>query len=236
MERSKVYLTREQSRLVDKLAIENGITGISLMENAAKRCVILLTELKIESAVICCGTGNNGGDGFVIARRLAVQGVPVKTILCGDPDKIEGDALTNYGITQSLDVQILQLEDDWSDSELAHRVSVVENQPVDCIVDCLLGTGSVGDPRPPMDRVINALNGVEARRFAVDVPSGLDCETGVPGKPTFKADMTCTFVAKKTGFANEAAKPYLGTVRVGTIGVPDDLVERIITESSVEDS
>ena len=93
------------------------------------------------------------------------------------------------------------------------------------IVDALLGTGATGDPRSPISVLIQAANTTRARRLAVDLPSGLDCDTGIPGTPTFRADHTCTFVAPKIGFANPAAKEYLGTVSVHDIGVPRKLLQ-----------
>ena len=232
MDRSKVYLTREQSRRVDQLAIEAGMTGISLMDMAAKRCVRLLNEGEaIRSVNVFCGTGNNGGDGFVIARRLALLGVAVKIFVCGDQEQITGDALTNFKIAKSLDLLIVPIEESWSDSDMANRFSKLDGEPVDWIVDCLLGTGASGDPRPPMNRVISGMNSLDVKRFAVDIPSGLDCETGQPGDPTIKADLTCTFVAMKTGFEAEAAKPYLGKVRIGSIGVSDEIVEQVLAKS-----
>lgn len=232
MDRSKVFLTREQSRRVDQLAIEAGATGIALMDMAAKRCVRLLTEVETtNSAIVFCGTGNNGGDGFVIARRLALLGVAVKIFLCGDEERMSDDALMSYKIAQSLDLLIVPFDDGWSDSDMANRFSKIDGEPVDWIVDCLLGTGASGDPRPPMNRVIQAMNELDVKRFAVDIPSGLDCETGQPGDPTIKADLTCTFVAMKTGFEAEAAKPYLGKVRIGSIGVSDEIVEQVLAKS-----
>lgn len=98
----------------------------------------------------------------------------------------------------------------------------------DWIVDALLGTGTSGDPRPPLAGIIERLNACRAKKLAVDLPSGLDCDTGIPGTPTFRADHTCTFVAPKVGFANPAAKEYLGTVSVHDIGVPRKLLEEFL--------
>ena len=228
MKRSKVYLSRAQSRKVDEISIAEGVSGITLMENAGRACVSQLTERDIKTALICCGTGNNGGDGFVIARRLAINGIPTKTILCGDPAQIQGDALTNYQIATGLDLDIVLLDESWSENELEHRLKQINQQPVDWIIDCLLGTGATGNPRPPMDRLIRTANRLDVKRMAVDVPSGLDCDTGEIGDPTFNVDLTCTFVARKNGFKSEQAKERLGQVKVVTIGVPKKLLQRVV--------
>jgi NAD(P)H-hydrate epimerase len=100
----------------------------------------------------------------------------------------------------------------------------------DWLVDALLGTGARGEPRPPFDAAIDWMNAHPARKLAVDVPSGLDCDTGQPAKHTLRADHTCTFAAMKVGFTKEAAKPYIGTVHVCDIGAPPNLLDRITIE------
>ena len=93
------------------------------------------------------------------------------------------------------------------------------------IVDCLLGTGSSGDPRPPFDQAILAANSFSAIRIAVDLPSGLNCDTGVCGSPTFLADHTLTLVAPKIGFQTESAKRVLGELTVVGIGIPSGVLD-----------
>lgn len=228
MKRSKVYLSRRQSRRIDEISIAEGTSGITLMENAGRACVSLLMEHEVKSVLVCCGTGNNGGDGFVIARRLAILGIPTKTIVCGDPQRIKGDALTNYQIALGLDLNIIHQDEAWPDQELEYRMKQIDNQPVNWVVDCLLGTGASGNPRPPMDRLIRIANKMEVKRMAVDVPSGLDCDKGELGDPTFNADLTCTFVARKMGFKSEQAKTCLGRVKVVTIGVPIRVLQQVL--------
>ena len=93
------------------------------------------------------------------------------------------------------------------------------------MVDALLGTGSKGEPRPPLDGVIDAINAARALKLAIDIPSGLDCDTGHPARHTVHADCTCTFVAPKIGFNANEAQAYLGVVHVLDIGAPRMLVE-----------
>src|SRR5438876_731758 len=97
-------------------------------------------------------------------------------------------------------------------------------------VDVLLGTAAAGSPRRPFDAAIRQMNAARAKRLAVDLPSGLDCDTGGPAEPTFRADHTCTFVATKIGFANPRAAEFLGQIHVLDIGAPRILVEQIAIE------
>lgn len=217
------YLSREQVREVDRRAIEDcGMCGLVLMENAGRGCVDVLCSLGVRGpVVICCGRGNNAGDGFVIARHLDLRGHTVRVLLFGDPSELRGDAAANFSLLKECGIPVrvvLAAEDGcgW-ETELAGA---------DWIVDALLGTGSKRAPRPPLDRVIRCLNQQLARRLAVDLPSGLDCDTGQAASDTFRADHTCTFVAAKLGFASPAAQAYLGQVHVLDIGAPRKLVEQ----------
>lgn len=90
----------------------------------------------------------------------------------------------------------------------------------DWIVDAMLETGATGNPRSPMSQVIHVANQLHVRRMAIDLPTGLDCDTGIPSEATFRADVTCTFIGQKIGFANSKATEYLGTVKVVGIGAP----------------
>jgi NAD(P)H-hydrate epimerase len=212
-------LSREQVRRIDRKAVEEyGMSGLVLMENAGRGCADKLCELGIKGkVVIVCGKGNNGGDGFVIARHLDARGYDVRVVLTAEPDELRGDAAANYGVLKRSGCSMADL------ARLNDELT-----GADWIVDALLGTGAVGNPRTPITSVIENLNASSARKLAVDLPSGLDCDTGIPGTPTFRADHTCTFVAPKVGFANPAAKEYLGTVSVHDIGVPRKLLETFL--------
>jgi NAD(P)H-hydrate epimerase len=209
-------LTREQVRSIDRKAIdEYGMSGLVLMENAGRGCADKLCELGISGrVVIVCGKGNNGGDGFVIARHLDARGHDVRVVLAAEPDELHGDAAANYAVLKKAGFSLAGAEG-----------LIKELAGANWIVDALLGTGASGGPRPPISGIIELLNETIARKLAVDLPSGLDCETGIAYQPTFMADHTCTFVAPKVGFANPAAKEFLGTVSVHEIGVPRKLLE-----------
>jgi len=207
-------LTRSQSREIDRRAIEDyGIPGLVLMENAGRGCVDVLERLGIDGpVVILCGKGNNAGDGFVIARHLEIRGHACRVLLLSPPAELRGDAAANYAILEKTNVRIVNSSD---------QLDATGN---DWIVDALLGTGAQGDPRPPFDAAIDWINAQPAKKLAVDVPSGLDCDTGQPAAHTVRADHTCTFAAMKIGFEQPAAKPFTGAVHVCDIGVPRKLI------------
>jgi NAD(P)H-hydrate epimerase len=209
-----VALNREQSRDIDRRAIEEfGFTGLVLMENAGRGCVDVLERLGIKGpVVILCGKGNNAGDGFVIARHLAIRGYECHVVLISGETDLQGDAAANYQIIAKLGLPI-------------HRsLDEMRQLSADWIVDALLGTGARGEPRPPFDAAIDWMNAQRAKKLAVDVPSGLDCDSGEPAKHTVRADHTCTFATMKIGFTRPAAKAYVGEVHVCDIGVPEALI------------
>ena len=215
-----MYLSRDEVRGLDRRAIEEyGMPGVVLMENAGRGCAELLRALGVHGpVVICCGKGNNGGDGFVIARHLDNGQIPVKVLLFGRPEDLSGDAAINYRIIakSGLPIESPQVDEETLRQELA---------PAEWIVDGLFGTGLTGPVRPPFDQIIAAINARSARVLAIDIPSGLDCDTGQPLGPTVRADHTATFVGLKKGFANPAAQAWLGRVHVIDIGMPRRLVQ-----------
>ncbi len=219
-----ITLTRQQSRLVDRLAVEEfGFTGLVLMENAGRGVADVLCRLGIGGPVaICCGRGNNAGDGFVIARHLDLRGHRARVLLWARPEELAGDAAANFRILTRTEAPIEVFGERLDEARLARGLDGAA-----WIVDALLGTGSRGEPRAPLDAVIDRLNAAGAPKLAVDLPSGLDCETGTPAAHTVRAAETCTFVAAKTGFLAPQAAPYLGRLHVLDIGVPRNLIERV---------
>lgn len=213
-------VTRKQAREVDRHAIEDlGFPGIVLMENAGRGCVDLIEQLGLPAkSLVVCGRGNNAGDGFVIARHLSLRGRECRVALAGDPDGLAGDALIAYQMLLPCRLPTLGLFDEARESIPTQLDHFAGGCPL--LIDTLLGTGATGDPRPPYDTVIRWLNAQRAVRLAVDLPSGLDCDTGQPGEPTVRADHTCTFVAPKVGFGESAAAEYVGRVHVVSIGIP----------------
>ena len=230
-------ITREQSRRVDELASsELGIPGIVLMENAGINAASVVLDtidshfhIAMTEAHICvlCGGGNNGGDGYVIARHLHNWGAGVTIHTVKDPDSLDGDALTNCRICQAMGMAIERID---SDGSLRSAAGAWNRSHA--LIDALLGTGFSGRVRDDLARVIEACNGVDGPMvFAVDVPSGLDCDTGEPSPLAVRADVTVTFVERKVGFDRPGAAEHLGRVVVADIGVPPALVERVVRET-----
>ncbi len=218
-------LTCQEIRELDVLTIEHvGIPGLVLMENAARAVAEFLFNHLIDPArshvVLLCGPGNNGGDGFVAARHLRNSGVRTTVVLAAPSGRYVGDAGTNLGIYRRLEAPLV--DGTRADGLDAARASVIS---CDVVVDALLGTGSQGAPRGLIADLVRLANGsTRARRVAIDIPTGLDADTGVVSDPCFQADATVTFIAAKTGFSAASARAVLGRVVVADIGVPRELI------------
>jgi len=210
------YLSAEESRNVDWVAKSQGhIMGIVLMENAGRGIAeILLAENPKGKVVICCGRGNNGGDGFVIARHLNAAGVDVQVLLFANPKELMGDACMNHAIIAQSDIPMKVLI-----SPSAEDLKSIFKDAV-WVVDALVGTGQKGILRSPFDIIVRQINESGVKVLAVDLPSGLDADTGIASDPTIKATITATMVTPKTGFQNPEAQSYLGKLMVVGIGLP----------------
>jgi len=215
------FLSGQQSRRVDQLAItEFDMSGLVLMENAGRGVVDLMEQLGLKRTsriIVYCGKGNNGGDGFVLARHLLIRNYLPTVLLFAKPDELTGDALVNFKILQSLKFPVHFSGDD------AMTECFAQLSEDDWIVDALLGTGVKGNPRPPMGDIIRQINQVRqqsnCRVLAVDLPSGWDADIGVANDPTIHATETATFFSVKNGFDNPAAKEYVGAVHILDIGI-----------------
>ena len=210
-------LTREQSRALDRRAItELGIPGLVLMENAGRGCVDVLERLGIDGpVVILCGKGNNAGDGFVIARHLEIRGHVCRVLLLSPPAELKGDAAANYGDSAKVwraDRAWLHRESNWKSRGRA---------PLGLSMHCSAPAPKVSPGRRSIGPLIGSTDAQGNRKIlAVDVPSGLDCDTGLPAHHTVRAHHTCTFAAMKIGYLQDSARPFTGTVHVCDIGVP----------------
>lgn len=223
-------LSRQQCRDADATAIGKfGIPGIVLMENAGRGCVDLLVssapnQLAGEAFLILCGPGNNGGDGFVIARHLYTAGISVKVVLFANWESYSEDALINLRALSRLRLPVVEFDETWDDPKIKSVFGTIKRTDTSWVVDAMLGTGAYGDPRPPFQTAIEIVNQMEVRRMAVDIPTGLDCDTGNPSATTFRAHLTGTFMGRKLGFDNPTAEEYLGEVRVIGIGAPPEII------------
>ncbi len=222
-------VTRDEIRQIDRVAIEQyHMPGIVLMENAGRGAAEHIVEAlagRIEGrrVTIACGGGNNGGDGFVIARHLHNAGAAVTILLTTEPAHLKGDAETNYRIAAAMN---LPMQPCSTADQIQHATTALMRS--DCIVDALLGTGFRGEVRSPLKELIDEINtaGLHGIKVvAVDVPSGLDCQTGEPGGAV-RASLTVTFAAPKVGMLADAAARYIGHLAVVDIGVPREIVPR----------
>lgn len=225
-------LTVAQIRQVDAIAIRDfGMHSLVLMENAGRGCADFIDVRLIRSSniVVLCGPGNNGGDGLVIARHLHAQGHRVQLWMVAEQKKLSHDAEANLKIVQHTKICVSWIGGWLStpDRERALHQLRFDCQNSQMVVDALLGTGATGQPRPLMSEVLRIANQTPIQRLAIDIPTGLDAETGQPSDPTFLAQYTLTFVARKPGFSESCAVPYLGAVHVLPIGVPPEVFGRI---------
>lgn len=223
------HLTREQVRRIDQMAMDRyGISGLVLMENAGRNAATIIDHAyqPAGSAIIFCGAGNNGGDGYVIARHLHNADWCVRVVAVGDRTKMTPDTRTNCTIIEAMSLELLD-----APNQACQCAAVESIKPQDIVIDALLGTGFQGEVRSPMDELISGINKMPRRALvAIDVPSGLDCNEGTPSNATIKADLTITFVALKQGFAVPAAAPYVGRIELADIGAPKELVDAVRNE------
>jgi NAD(P)H-hydrate epimerase len=215
-------LSRDAARRIDLRAAQDyGMPTLLLMENAGRGLADFICTLDPSGEVlICCYRGNNGGDGFVLARHLDLRGRRVRVLLWARTEELEGDAATNFAILLNAKVPIEVLGPEHQPARLA---AALERATV--VVDALLGTGVRGEPRAPLDAVIDQLNASGRPIVAVDIPSGLDCDSGKAAAHTIRARHTCTFVAVKKGFISPGANEFIGEVHVLDIGAPGKLIE-----------
>ena len=214
-------MSREQVRNVDRRAMEEfGLSGLALMENAGRGAADWLLSEGIEGRVaICCGKGNNAGDGFVIARHLEAAGVDVEVLLFTDPIELSGDAETNFAVLEKAGTPVTGAID-LEEAAIKNRLQASE-----WVVDALLGTGITGEVREPFASAIRSINACGKPVLAIDLPSGMDCDTGQPLGECVRATRTATFVARKLGFDGEGADSLTGLVKVFPIGVPRQLLD-----------
>lgn len=224
-------LNRHWSREVDRRAIQDWhMLGLVLMENAGRGVAdwIAANTKPDDQIAILCGKGNNAGDGFVIARHLDAMSRRVSMVLLADPNSLQGDALANWNIVERSRIPRTIIG-----SNGAIRKSIEDSlRSATVIIDAMLGTGATGDPRSPMSDAIEIANALRSLRIAIDLPTGLDCDTGAASVTTFRAHHTLTFVASKVGFDVPGARESTGVVHVFPIGVPGELLEEIKREAS----
>lgn len=202
---------------MDAMTIQKfAIPGLLLMESAGRGCAELLVQecLSPQKVCILCGKGNNAGDGLVIARYLSGWGYKVEVWMIGQPKGLPPDAAINYEIIRrlGLSVQIYR-------KSAVHRLKKSLSAS-NWVIDALLGTGLKGAVRSPYDSVIKAVNASGKKVLAVDVPSGLDADSGKPAGGAVRADITATLGLKKAGMLKPGASQFCGRIEIIDIGFP----------------
>jgi ADP-dependent NAD(P)H-hydrate dehydratase / NAD(P)H-hydrate epimerase len=231
-------LNAEQMRNVDRRTIDRfGVPSIVLMENAALAVVDAIAEHypDADRVAIICGLGQNGGDGFAVARHLENRGVVPVLIVVGDRAAIQGDSLVNLTICQRLGIPIYDvLTSGEVETALAHAADA------DLVVDAIFGTGLNRAPSGVHADVIRGIAELRIPVLAIDLPSGANASTGEPFDPCLQAEVTVTFAAPKLCHVFEPAALYCGEVIVADISIPeiaidDELVTlAMITPKDVE--
>jgi NAD(P)H-hydrate epimerase len=225
--------SRAAVREVDRLAVsEYGIPSIVLMENAAFHLADIAQGLTEETTaphvLIFCGPGNNGGDGLALARHLHNAGAEVEILLAAPVSEYKGDAATNLKIVMSMDLPMVRL----AEEAPGEASRTVDRFAPDLVVDALLGTGITTPVKEPIAGLIGWVNSLGRKGItvmAVDIPSGLDCDSGEPLGSAVQADVTVSFVGLKKGFTSLTAQGYIGEVVVVDIGAPRELCQRLGT-------
>ena len=222
-------LSRAQIRAFDAHAIERcRVPSLLLMENAGRGAAdVLVTEIFAGDpggarVVVVCGTGNNGGDGFVVARHLMLRGARPSVFVVGDLGRISADARANLDAWAGVGGAIEVLAPGIPPGALRDALATC-----DAVADALFGTGLDRPIEGWLADVIGVVNASRAPRFALDIPSGLDADTGATLGVSVEAAVTSTFAHHKLGLLTPNGARLAGRVRVVDIGVPDKLVSHV---------
>ncbi len=230
--------SRAKIRELDRLALEQyAIPSILLMENAARGVASVILEglqgVDEPAVLAVCGPGNNGGDGLAVARHLSNRGVKVAIVLAAPEAKYTGDALTNLRIARAMELPIVVAEKSAGEAIATAIASIGE--PV-VIVDAIFGTGL---DRPATGIAADLIVQMNTKKMggstvvAIDVPSGLDCDTGAPAKdasgegPAVQADLTIALAGIKAGYMTQTAQAHVGELAVVDIGAPRALMAQL---------
>jgi NAD(P)H-hydrate epimerase len=213
-------VSNDQMRAMDaKTIYELGVPGLVLMENAGRQTyeyiLDFMTEIDLSGRIdIYCGKGNNGGDGYVIARHLFNNGYSVRILSIGDPEDIKGDAKTNYLICKKYNIPLVVIK---SSEQLIGQV------PPGLVVDALLGTGIKGEVRNLFKEIIDHINDQGVPVVSVDIPSGLNGDFPTVSGSAIRADLTVTMALPKRAHLFYPAKKYVGLLDIADISMSEDV-------------
>ncbi len=211
------YVTAAQMRDLDRRATEKyGIPSLLLMENAGRAVADEVQKFKPRRVVLYCGSGNNGGDGFVAARHLAHQGIRCRVVYFQPASAMKPDARLNFNILKKLKVPLSP----WKRSTKTVRQKQLRT--ADMLVDALFGTGLSREVGEPCASAITEINSTRKPVVSVDIPSGMHADTGKPLGVCVRATRTVTLACPKRAFSRPASRGWTGRVVVADIGLPWD--------------
>ncbi|MBW1649786.1 MAG: NAD(P)H-hydrate dehydratase [Deltaproteobacteria bacterium] len=222
-----MYLvSAEQMRLIDKTTIEEfGIPGRILMENAGREAAKIFAKTFEKSLnkkiAVAAGAGNNGGDGFVIARCLNAYGCDVTLFLFSNPKKIKGEAKDNLKLLQPLNIPTIIAD---TPEKFNNHKKIMDT--ADIWIDAILGTGLKYQVKEHIKNVIEYINSLKKPIFAIDISSGLNSDTGLPNGTSIIADYTVAFGLAKTGQKLYPGAKYTGKLKVADIGIPPHIIKK----------
>ncbi|HYE68875.1 MAG TPA: NAD(P)H-hydrate epimerase [Anaerovoracaceae bacterium] len=212
-------VTSTQMKEIERRADEAGLSYYQMMENAGIGAAEQMTSkgtVAGKRVVIFCGKGNNGGDGFVVARKLTEKGASVQLFLVeGEPKTV--DAIKNRKICETLAISIKNAE---GENEIRHSLEVA-----DLIVDGIYGTGFHGELREPVRKITRMINQSKAVVYALDIPSGLNGDTGDADEDTIRADFTIVFHELKPAHVDEKCRRCCGQIICISIGIEELLID-----------
>ncbi|GAA0733910.1 NAD(P)H-hydrate dehydratase [Clostridium oceanicum] len=228
----------EISRKIDSYCINNlGIPGIVLMENAVLKVIDNIDLNNYHNFVVVCGSGNNGGDGLGVARHLYTLNKNVKVFLIGSSKKLSNDCKVNYEILKNMKVNITKVENIEDVTNLRDAIN-----KSDMVIDSIFGTGITRDVAGVYDSVISIINENSKYTLSIDVPSGLNGDTGEVQGNCIKANKTVSFQLYKEGFLNYGTDKFTGKIVVTSIGIPEKVIDKfyekkfIIEEKNIKEN
>lgn len=212
----------ETMRKLDSYCInELKIPGIVLMENAAIKVIKNIDISIFNSFCIVCTKGNNGGDGFAVARHLYNLGKNVHIFLIGNADNMSGDCKVNYDILKNLGIKIIMIN-------TSQQVEVVRNsvKSSDMTIDAIFGTGLSRDVEGVYGEIIKCINKYSKYTLSIDIPSGISGNSGRVLKNAIRANKTVSFQLYKKGFLNYDSESFIGNLIIEDIGIPNKVIEK----------
>jgi len=220
-------LNTEQMREADRRTIEDiGIPSIVLMENAGRQAVAAMEaafeDIASSRVAVICGRGNNGGDGFVVARTLVQRGIDTSVFLLGSVAEVRGDARTNLEVLGRIGMTVVEIT-----SAQEWELHFSEFSEVDVVVDAMLGTGFRGRLSGLFETVVADLNSLGVPIVAIDLPTGVSADTAAVDGPAIEATMTVTLAAPKIPLVFPPADTHAGDLVIADIGIPLPLLDEL---------